>query len=236
MKDQKIVVTGASRGLGAAIALRLASSGNQVFAWARSQGQLAEIAAQDPTGHIVPMQVDVTAVEQIEAAYQTIEQEHGPISVLINNAAVVQRDHFWKQPLEVMDQMIDINLKGTMYCTRLLLPYMLPRQSGRIINVSSVAGTRGIELQAAYCASKHGVVGFADALAQELLPHGIVMSTICPGAIDTPLWNEQTNPYPGDLANVMQPEELAELIEFLLNQPARTMYKRLVMFPTNEWH
>jgi len=136
----------------------------------------------------------------------------------------------------VMERIIDVNLKGTLYCTRLTIPHMIARRRGRIINISSVAGVRGIPGQAAYCASKHGMNGFADALAQELIPHGIVVSSICPGGIDTPLWNKETNPYPGDIDKVIKPDEIVDMVEFLLNQPPGTMYKRIVVFPTNEWH
>ena len=119
--------------------------------------------------------------------------------------------------------------------------YVLPLQvvcdwKGRIIQVASVAGIRGIEGQASYCASKHGMVGFSDALAQELIPHGIPVATICPGAIDTPLWDPETNPYPGDVSRTIQPEELVDLVMFVLAQPARTLFKRVVLFPNNEWH
>ena len=235
MDAQNIVVTGASRGLGESIALRLSAKGHRIFALARTLSQLEDVASR-AEGEVVPMAMDVTDPDQIKETYAKIESDHGPIHVLVNNAAVVQNIKFVDQDLETIDSIIDINLKGTMYCTRLLLPYMIPRKQGRIINVSSVAGTRGIPGQASYCASKHGMVGFGDTIAQELIEHNILVTTICPGAIDTPLWDPATNPYPGDLAGVIQPDELAGLIEFLLAQPTHTLYKRLVMFPTNEWH
>lgn len=113
---------------------------------------------------------------------------------------------------------------------------MMKRKSGKIITISSVAGTRGIPQQAIYCASKHGVKGFSDALAQELVPHGILVHTLCPGGTNTPLWDKSKNSYPGDTEKLMKPEDIAELIIFLLHQPAGTLYKRIIFFPTNEWH
>ena len=154
----------------------------------------------------------------------------------MNNAAVFQWRDFWTQELEVMANIIDTNLKGTLFCTRLVLPYMLPRKRGRIINVASVAGIHGIPGQAAYCTSKHGMIGFADALAQELQPHGIKVTTICPGGIDTELWDPVHNPYPGDKEPLIKPEEMADLIEFLLTRPDSTIYRRVILFPDNEWH
>ena len=233
--NTNIVVTGASRGLGQALVLRLAELGHRVFAWARTQEQLDQVASE-ARGEVIPMVIDVRDAAAIEQAYERIVTQHGPIGTLVNNAAVVENIPFAEQSLDMIDQIVDINLKGTLYCTRLLLPHMIPQKSGRIINIASVAGTRGISGQASYCASKHGMIGFSDALSQELIPHGILLTTICPGAIDTPLWNPETNPYPGDLQQVIQPSELVELIEFLLRQPTRTLYKRLIMFPTIEWH
>lgn len=235
MSSTNIVVTGASRGLGRALVLRLAEMGHRVFAVARTQEQLDQLVAE-ATGEVVPIALDVRDAGAIEAAYAEIIEQHGPVATLINNAAVVENIPFAEQSLEMIDNILDINLKGTLYCTRLLLPHMIEQKSGRIINISSVAGTRGISGQASYCASKHGMIGFGDALSQELIPHGILLTTICPGAIDTPLWDPETNPYPGDLKQVIQPAELVELIEFLLRQPTRTLYKRIVMFPTIEWH
>jgi 3-oxoacyl-[acyl-carrier protein] reductase len=78
--------------------------------------------------------------------------------------------------------------------------------------------------------------GFGDTLAQELLPKGVLVTTICPGGIDTPLWDSDKNPYPGDKTRIMQPQEIVDLIEFLVNQPKGTLHKKIVMFPTNEWH
>ena len=104
------------------------------------------------------------------------------------------------------------------------------------MNISSVAGVRGISGQARYCASKHGMVGFADALSQELISHKIQVATICPGAIDTPLWDPEKNPYPGDISKTIQPSEIVNLVCYLLAQPDHSIFKRIVMFPSNEWH
>ena len=232
---RNILITGATRGVGRALSLKFAGEDKKVFALARTQDQLNSLVNEGGT-HIIPFAVDVSDREAVESAIHTIESDHGGIDVLINNAGVVQNIEFAQQSFEVMERIIDVNLKGTLYCTRLVLPRMIERRSGRIINISSVAGVRGIFGQAAYCASKHGMNGFADALAQELIPHNIGVSTICPGGIDTPLWDKETNPYPGDISKVIKPSEIVDMVEFLLNQPVTTMYKRIVVFPTNEWH
>ncbi|MCD6287005.1 MAG: SDR family oxidoreductase [Anaerolineae bacterium] len=113
---------------------------------------------------------------------------------------------------------------------------MVGRKRGRIINIASVSGTHGIPGQVAYGASKHGMIGMADVLAQELQPFGIKVTTICPGAIDTPLWNAENNPYPDDAERMIKSEEVAELIEFMLSRPDSTIYKRVIFFPDCEWH
>ncbi len=229
------VITGASSGVGEAIALRLASKGTPVFAIGRDADRLAALAKQGE-GRIHVFQADVREPKLLEAAYATIEREHGPIEALVNNAAWNRSREFATLDLESIDAIIDINLKGTLYATRLVLPYMLERKRGRIINIASVAGTRGIPTEAAYCASKHGMVGFADSLAQELIPHGILVSTLCPGGIDTPWWRGSDNKYGGDITQLIQPEEMADMVEFVLAQPSRTLMKRVVFFPTIEWH
>jgi len=185
---------------------------------------------------VIPFEVDVSIREQVEEATTAIQREYGTPDVLINNAGVVENIPFAEQELEMIDRIVDVNLKGTLYVTRCLVPGMIARGSGRIINLSSVAGTRGIPGQAAYCASKFGMNGFADTLAQELLAKGILVTTICPGGIDTPLWDPEKNPYPGDKTRIMQTEEVVDLIEYLLDQPEGTLHKKIVMFPTNEWH
>jgi NADP-dependent 3-hydroxy acid dehydrogenase YdfG len=229
-----VVVTGASSGIGEVIALRLAERGHTVFGLARSRDKLDALAAQRP-GAIVPMQVDVTMPAQIQSAFESIESGYGPIDVLINNAGIYERLNFWDQDIETMGRIIDTNLKGAMYCTRLVLPYMMARKAGRIINIASVSGTRGIPYETTYSASKHGMVGFSDAIAQEALPHGILVYALCPGAVATPLWNAN-NPYHGGDVSILAAEEVAELVEFMLTRPATSVYKRVIFFPNNEWH
>lgn len=231
-----IVITGGSSGVGEALSLRLAGKQHQVFALARRADRLEQLAAQGE-GRITPMAVDVTQVDQIEAAYATIYKQHGPIDVLINNAAVYTKGPFADSDIQDISRLVETNLIGLMACTRLVVPPMIERKSGRIINIASVAGTRGIPGEAIYCASKHGVVGFGDALAQELVEHGVLLTTLCPGGINTPLWNADTNPYGGpEVEKTMNPSELCDLIEFLLDQPNNTLYKKLIFFPVQEWH
>lgn len=236
VKMKSILVTGATRGVGEALTLKFAQKGHVIYALARTRNQLNSLVEKCGADKVIPFEVDVSSKEQVEEATASIQREYGAPDVLINNAGVVENVSFAEQELEMIDRIVDVNLKGTLYVTRCIVPGMIARGSGRIINVSSVAGTRGIPGQAAYCASKFGMNGFADTLAQELLAKGILVTTICPGGIDTPLWDPEKNPYPGDKARIMKPEEIVDLIEYLIDQPEGTLYKKIVMFPTNEWH
>ncbi|MBA3684221.1 MAG: SDR family oxidoreductase [Planctomycetes bacterium] len=232
------VVTGASSGLGEALARRLAARGDTVVAIARSRERLEALARAQPG--IVPIAADIADRAAVETAVARVEAEVGPIGALVNNAAVFAMQPLQDQQPAEIEAQIATNLLGTIWITRAVVPHLLRRRSGRIVMVASVAGIRGIPGQSVYCASKHGMLGFADALAQELLPHGVLVSSLCPGAIDTPLWSHAPGdggvPYPGDLGQALPLGEACALVEFLLDRPPGTVCKRLIAFPTNEWH
>lgn len=244
MGGQVIVVTGASSGLGKALALSFASRGMTVCALARSEDKLRTMAKEHPN-RIEPYPTDVSDAKQVKETFKTILRKHRTIDVLINNAGVTHPARFGEEDFETIDRVIDTNLKGTMYCTYAVLPAMMARKKGRIINIASTAGIPGGRLRATsgvvsfgdYRASKYGVVGFGDALAGNLLQHGILLTTLCPGGIDTPLWiRNGKSTYPGDTDKLIKPEEIVDLVEFLLKQPDSTLYKALIFFPTVEWH
>ena len=233
------LITGASRGVGEALAWKLAGEGHTVAALARSGESLQNLAqkaeAESLSGSIIPCPVDLRDPTAIHQCVDSLEKQ-GPIKTLVNNAAVVENIPFAQQSIEQIEAIVDSNLKGSLFCTHAVIQHMIPRKAGKIINVSSVAGVRGISGQVSYCASKHGMVGFADALTQELIPHNIQVATICPGAIDTPLWDPEINPYPGDIKKTIQPSEIVDLISYILSQPDHSIFKRIVVFPSNEWH
>lgn len=227
------IITGASSGLGALLARRLAAAGRTVIAIGRSTEKLEALARSSP--RIVPMSVDVADWEAASSSVAAVEREHGPVEALINNAAIFhQRPFVDEKPAEV-HRLLATNVEGVMAWSQAAARPMVARRSGRIVNIASVAGIRGIPGQSIYCASKHAVVGFGDSLAQELLPHGVAVSTICPGGIETPLWDVGAG-YPGDRSRLMSAEEVAEAVEFLLTRPASSVYRRMILFPGNEWH
>lgn len=234
--DHKVmVVTGASSGVGRELVLRFSQRSYTVCGLSRRTGKLEEVRRANPE-HIEVYGCDVSNPADVEKTFESIRARHESIDVLVNNASIVQMKKFEEQDVGIIDRIIDTNLKGTMYVTHFALPAILKKQHAHIINIASVAGTRGIPKQALYCASKHGVVGFGDVLAQELIDRGVKVVTICPGAIRTPLWDSRTNPYPGDIGRIMEPAEIADLVDFILKQPEHTLYKKIILFPTNEWH
>jgi len=176
----------------------------------------------------------VTQAATVAAAFRAIKERYGSIDLLVNNAAIFQLKPFTEYSLGDVDGIIDTNLKGTIFCSFEALKLMKP--GARIVNIASVAATHGIKGQALYCASKYGVDGFAEALNQEVVERGISITTICPGGIDTPLWNPK-NPYPGgDVKQLLTSGDVAGLVEYVANLPDRVVLKRLTVFPSNEWH
>ena len=235
MKPKIIVVTGASSGVGKALSLSFAKKDYILCAIARNYEKLKELREESQeTIEIFPC--DVSSIETVKKTFSEIYEKFNTIDVLINNASMFQSKPFVDQEIEVIDRLIDTNLKGTMYCTRLTIPNMIKEKKGKIINIASVAGTWGMPGQAIYCSSKHGVVGFGDALAQELTEHGILLTTVCPGGIDTPLWRNHENKYPGDIEKLMKPKEIVDLVWYILDRPNNTLFKKIILFPTNEWH
>jgi 3-oxoacyl-[acyl-carrier protein] reductase len=166
------VVTGASRGIGRAIATILAGAGAKVAGCARHA--IDEIVACD-VGR--PVEVERFAAEVL--------RRFGPPDLLVNNAGLVARAQLEETSLENWDAVLDSNLKGTFLVTRAFLPAMRARRGGRIVNIASISGRQGTAGLTAYCAAKHGVVGLTRALAEELRPDGIAVNAVCPGSVDT---------------------------------------------------
>ncbi len=227
-----MVITGASSGVGRATALRFASEGYTVCALARNANKLNALA-METTGKISPYQIDVSDSKEVERGFARILEDHGKIDVLVNNAGVTAGG----QPIDnaMIDRIIDTNLKGTLYCTFAALPSMRKNGGGHIVNVASIAGVNIAEKgdDGLYIASKHGIVAHSEALGRLVRHEGILVTSLCPGGIDTPLWNNE-NPYPHDKSKMIQPEEVADIIAYILAQPKRTLFKNVIFVPVVE--
>lgn len=227
-----MVITGASSGLGAELTRHFSKGGWRVCALARSVEKLKMLESE--CSGVEAYACDIANADEVESVFSSIQEKYGVPDVLVNNAAVFETKPFSETSAESISRLIDTNLKGVMYSTLQIAEGMKNRGSGDVITISSVSGIHGIPNQAIYGASKHGVNGFCDVLSQEMKEHGVRVCCLCPGGIDTPLWNED-NPYP--LENrLIKPQEIIDLIDFILSHPGHTVYKRLVFFPDNEWH
>src|SRR5574338_831628 len=206
------VVTGASRGIGRAIALRLAEAGAEVALWARDSTALRMVASEISAhrGKARAIVVDVTDSDAVNRASELVRATMPPIRTVVNNAGVVLRksteaitDAEWRRVMAV-------NLDGTFYVTRAFIPD-LEHNQGRVINISSISGREGTSLLAAYCAAKHGVVGLTRALAEELRAAKVCVNAICPGSVDTTMLREGM---PGARPD-MRPDDIAKTALFL---------------------
>ena len=175
---QKVLITGASRGIGFAMAKRFAEAGYAVYAlWHNQKEQLDGIGALD----ITPVHGDVADAASVAAVRDAV----GAVDILVNNAAISRFGLINDLSEAEWDEMMAVNLKSVFLLSRAFLPDMIRRQSGRIINVSSIFGAVGGSCEVAYSAAKAGVIGFTKALAKEVGPSGIQVNCIAPGVIDT---------------------------------------------------
>ena len=182
LANRHAVVTGGGRGIGAAVATALAEQGATLTLMGRDRPRL-EKHAKTMAAHVLT--VDVAKAESIEAAFARAQADVGPIDILVNNAGGVISAPFSRTDLPLWTRMLDMNLTGTYLCCRQVLPSMLERGFGRIVNVASTAGLTGYAYVTAYCAAKHGVVGLTRALAMETARSNVTVNAVCPGYTDT---------------------------------------------------
>ncbi|GFN30979.1 SDR family NAD(P)-dependent oxidoreductase [Paenibacillus xylaniclasticus] len=216
VKGRTIVITGASSGLGLITALKLAERGANVVMTGRSMSKLKTAVDTLPGAKSFRLySLDVTDAAAAVETLERIWREMNGVDVLVNNAGFGYFESFVDAPLAHFEQMMDTNYMGAVRCTKALLPQMLQRGSGQIVNIASIAGKLGTPKSTGYAASKHAMLGFTNALRQELRGTGIIVSAVNPGPFETPFFQtaDPSGTYvKGVKSFMMKPDRVANAV------------------------
>ena len=213
LEGKVALITGASRGIGAAVARALDAQGVRLALASRSGDDLGLDGA-------LARPCDVRRPEDLEAVAAETAERFGGIDILVANAGVGAYGPFLELPPEQLEEMIDVNVKGTLYAVRAALPHLLASDEPDIVTLASEAGRRGLPYEAVYCASKFAQVGFTRALDHELREQGVRCSNVCPGGVatDFAMGRGRTPDMPA-LAGMMTSEDVADVVVFVLTRP-----------------
>ncbi|TDH21268.1 3-ketoacyl-ACP reductase [Segetibacter sp. 3557_3] len=234
LQGKTALITGAGKGIGRAMAKALANEGVSVGVIARTEGDLLELTEEIKSagGKTAFATADVSDINSVNTAVQNIANALGPIDILINNAGIASFGKFLELEPEVWEQMVRVNLFGVYYVTRAVLPQMIERKMGDIINISSTAGLKGSPLTSAYSASKFGVMGLTDSLMQEVRKHNIRVTAMAPSTVVTDL-AKSANLINNNEDKLMHPEDFAELMIAQLKLNRRVFVKDASIWSTN---
>ncbi len=230
LNNRHAVVTGGGQGIGAAIARLLVAQGANVSVLGRKLETVQTLAAEQPQ-HMHAVCADVSDAAQVATAFASARQRFGPIAILVNNAGQASSAPLLKTDATLWNQMLAVNLTGTLLCTQAAVPDMLAGGWGRVVNIASTAGLTGYAYVAAYCAAKHGVVGLTRALALEFAKKGLTVNAVCPGYTETDIVRNS-------IANVMsktgRTEEQARA-EFTAGNPQGQLVQAEQVADTVAW-
>jgi len=232
LEGKVAVVTGASRGIGRAIAVKLAEEGAKVVVnYSGSQAKAEEVVEmiQANGGEAIAVQASVSQTEEVTALMDAAVKTFGSLDILVNNAGITRDNLLMRMKEDEWDDVLNTNLKGVFLCTKAVTRQMMKQRAGRIINISSIVGVAGNAGQANYVAAKAGVIGLTKTTAKELASRNILVNAIAPGFIET----EMTEQLPEDikkgmltkipLAKLGQPEDIAKAVAFLASDDANYM-------------
>ncbi|MEI7906484.1 MAG: SDR family NAD(P)-dependent oxidoreductase [Bacteroidota bacterium] len=231
LKGLTAIVTGASKGIGKAIALTLSTHGVNVVLAARSADMLAGIQKEISVsgGNSIAIATDVTSESSVQNLINETIVKFGTVDILINNAGVGKFSNVVDMKTEEYDRMMDVNLKGVFLCSRAVLPAMIKQQKGEIINIASLAGKNSFAGGSVYSASKWGLIGFARSLMLEVRDHNIRVVTISPGSVNTHFADKETNE-----PQIIQPQDVADTVLFALNMPSRVNVSEIDIRPAKK--
>lgn len=234
LKGKVAIVTGAGRGIGRAIATALAKEGVHLGLLARSEDALKEAAAEfEGLGvKAAYAAVDVSSMEQVEQAVKELTNELGTADILVNNAGTGKFASLLDMDPEEWKRTIDVNLMGPYYVTRAVLPQLIEKNGGDIINISSTNGLNGAATSSAYSASKFGLIGLTESLAQEVRRNNIRVTALAPSTVATEL-AVQSNLINGNEEKYMQPEDIAKFVVSQLKLHPRIYVKNATLIGTN---
>lgn len=243
MSDKVAIVTGASSGIGRATAQSLAKSGVRVVLGARRRNNLDDLASeiQDAGGQALPFVTDVAQRQSCEDLIQYTMEKWGRIDILVNNAGLMPLSFIKNLHVDEWDRMIDVNIKGVLYCTAAALPHMLSTKSGHIVNVSSVAGRIVFPAGSVYCATKHAVTAFSEGLRQELsVRKNIRVTCVEPGVVTTELTNTITDESLQSFVEgakkmeSLQSQDIADAILYAVSAPNHVNVNEILIRPTTQ--
>ena len=242
-KPKSALVTGASRGIGCGVALRLAQEGIQTAIVGRDRTRIEQASKKitDITGtQTLAIVGDVAIYSDCLSAVDAVVKKFGAIDVLVPNAGIGIIGSIAESDPADWAMMMETNYLGTAHIVKAALPVMQKQGSGDVIAIVSAGGTKGYPEWSGYCASKWAVMGFMDSFAQEVIAQGIRVSTLCPGGVDTAFWddlNKDINRAGSEgRSKLMSPADVAEMVMLQVNLPRNVMLKNALFFPTTEWH
>lgn len=240
LKNKVAIVTGASRGIGREISIRLAEEGAKVALLARDETALHKVRTEIETngGTAIEVKCELTDETSVKNAVRTVKEAFGTVDYLVNNAGRMELCPVHKTPTEIFDSIIGINLRGVFLLTREVLPVMLEKNFGKIVNIGSTAGRRGYPEQSAYCASKHALVGFTKALSLELRKTKVSTCIVAPGGVLTDM-SKKLMASRGDFNEEawITPAQIADGVMFVLHQEGAAFTDELVIrrFESEPW-
>jgi 3-oxoacyl-[acyl-carrier protein] reductase len=228
-KDKRVIVTGGTKGLGNAIALAFAREGAWVaanYSSDENSASAAEKELKDLTDNFLLLKSDISAQADAEKMITHVIDAWGHVDILINNAGIIRDKMLMFLNEDDWDKVLDVNLKGTYLCSRLVIKSMISRRFGRIINMTSPSALTGRASQTNYSASKGGIISFGKSLSKEVARLGITVNAVCPGVISTPMTEGLEQEIKDDLLNLIpagkfgRPEDIAQAVLFLASEKA----------------